>query len=185
MNYLQFLGPLTRKLTQNQWPVCEKAIQQQWVVKPIFSSHGLSSNNDFKLHGRRSFCQETKPRKMHLMDFPLIIWPNIIKTIKNWIYTTLIIRPYLDPEFNLTAFVEGSKLAAAVVSNRLAAGKLNELEGLVTPDCLEALRKNISVLNAKQRQDIGLSERDIYFSFPYELGILFEEAQTASGTQKF
>lgn len=170
MKYLQFLGPFARKFNPNQLVFCERVISLPVVVKSNFLNNGLTN--------KRSYCQENKPQKTNLMDFPLIIWPNIIKTIKNWIYTTLIIRPYLDPDFNLSAFVEGSKLAAAVVSNRLAAGNFNELEGLITPDCLSALQKNISVLNAKQRQDLGVSEKDIYFSFPYELGILFEEAQT-------
>jgi hypothetical protein len=44
-----------------------------------------------------------------LMDFPEIVWPSIIKTLRNWILTYLIIRPYFDQEFDLPEFVLGSK----------------------------------------------------------------------------
>jgi hypothetical protein len=44
-----------------------------------------------------------------LMDFPEIVWPSIINSLRNWILANLIIRPYFDQEFGLPDFVLGSK----------------------------------------------------------------------------
>lgn len=49
-----------------------------------------------------------------LMNFPQIIWPSLIKSIRNFILTTFIIKPYMDREFNLPDFVYGSKKAVEV-----------------------------------------------------------------------
>lgn len=49
-----------------------------------------------------------------LMDFPEIIWPSIMKSIKNWIMVHFIIRPYFDREFSLPEFVQGAKQALQV-----------------------------------------------------------------------
>lgn len=51
-----------------------------------------------------------------LMDFPKIIWPSLLKTIKNWITVNFIIRPYFDQEFNMPNFVNGTKHALQVSS---------------------------------------------------------------------
>lgn len=49
-----------------------------------------------------------------LMDFPNIIWPSLLKTIKNWILVNFIVRPYFDQEFNMPTFVNGTKHALQV-----------------------------------------------------------------------
>lgn len=48
------------------------------------------------------------------MEFPQVVWPSIIKSIRNVILTTFIIKPYLDREFNVPDFVKGSKKAVEV-----------------------------------------------------------------------
>lgn len=49
-----------------------------------------------------------------LMDFPEIIWPSVMKSVKNWIMVHFIIRPYFDREFSLPEFVQGAKQALQV-----------------------------------------------------------------------
>jgi hypothetical protein len=44
-----------------------------------------------------------------LMNFPEIVWPSVIKTIRNWILTNILIKPYFDQEFSLPDFILGSK----------------------------------------------------------------------------
>jgi hypothetical protein len=44
-----------------------------------------------------------------LMEFPEIVWPSVIKTLRNWILANLIIKPYFDHEFGLPDFILGSK----------------------------------------------------------------------------
>lgn len=50
-------------------------------------------------------------------DFPKIIWPSLIKSIRNFILATFIIKPYLDREFTLPDFVMGSKKAVEANSS--------------------------------------------------------------------
>lgn len=49
-----------------------------------------------------------------LMDFPEITWPSVLKTIKNFVFVHLIIRPYFDRDFALQDFIDGSKQALSV-----------------------------------------------------------------------
>lgn len=60
----------------------------------------------------------SNPRKRslpQLMDFPEIVWPSVLKTIKNWILVNFIIRPYFDREFTVPDFVAGAKQALQVM----------------------------------------------------------------------
>lgn len=63
---------------------------------------------------RRLFSSESGPpsnKLPPLMNFPQIVWPSIIKSIRNFILTTFIIKPYMDRDFNIPDFVAGSKKA--------------------------------------------------------------------------
>lgn len=51
-----------------------------------------------------------------LMTFPEIVWPSLIKSVRNFILSTFIIKPYFDREFNLPDFVKGAKKALEVSS---------------------------------------------------------------------
>lgn len=65
----------------------------------------------------RFYCQESGPpacKLPPLMDFPAVVWPSVFKSLKNLIFTTLIIKPYMDAEFSLADFVQGSKKAVEV-----------------------------------------------------------------------
>lgn len=196
MEQLQFLATLSRSVSKLQRKVLGSTVSwQQWCCRPLVgrSVANTASVQKYKLkkclqippaHAfvlQRYFSDDLKPQKLKLMDFPWIVWPSIIKTIKNWVYTGLIVRPYLDPDFSLPTFVEGAKLAAEVVSNQIAAGNLKELDGLLTPDCLAEVKKNLALLNTTQRHEIGIKREDIYFSFPYELGILFDDSKSSTG----
>lgn len=123
-------------------------------------------------------------------DFPKIVWPSFIKSIRNFILATFIIKPYLDKEFTLLDFVKGSKKAVEVslsyqmsdtitfyiaslflqvVSKTLAEGDINSLDGLVTKNIFPALQKALSLMSLSQREQIAIDAEDIYFSFPYQV----------------
>lgn len=53
-----------------------------------------------------------------LMEFPKIMWPSLLKTIKSWILCNFIIRPYFDQEFDMPNFVNGTKHAIQVSSRK-------------------------------------------------------------------
>ncbi|EAT41135.1 AAEL007196-PA [Aedes aegypti] len=115
-----------------------------------------------------------------LMDFPEIIWPSIMKSIKNWIMVHFIIRPYFDREFSLPEFVQGAKQALQVVSASLAGGELKSLDGLVDRQTLNDLKNTIGKMSVAQRYDLMVQKEDIYFSFPYQVGVMFDEEDEAS-----
>ncbi len=56
-----------------------------------------------------------------------------------------------------------------VVSTALASGELNTLDGLVSADALDELKKNLAVMSVSQRNEIAVIKDDIYFSFPYQV----------------
>ncbi|KAG5875072.1 hypothetical protein JTB14_018024 [Gonioctena quinquepunctata] len=110
-------------------------------------------------------------------DAPVVVWPSLFKSIRNFILATFIIKPYLDKEFNLPDFISASKKAVEVVSKKLSEGDLKSLslEGLVTRDLIPTLQKTISLMSLPQREQIAVNIDDIYFSFPYQVGIIFND----------
>ncbi|KAJ6632718.1 m-AAA protease-interacting protein 1, mitochondrial [Pseudolycoriella hygida] len=111
-----------------------------------------------------------------LMEFPNITWPSLIKSIKNWILVNFIIRPYFDQDFTMPNFVEGAKHAVQVVSSAVASGELNSLDGLVSPEALNEIKRNFSVMSVGQRNEIAINKEDIYFGFTYQVGVIFDES---------
>lgn len=73
--------------------------------------HGLLPLN--RKYSTNEENQEIK-RLPTTMEFPKIVWPSLLKTIKNWILVNLIVRPYFDQEFNMPTFVNGTKHALQV-----------------------------------------------------------------------
>ncbi|KAF5280401.1 hypothetical protein FQR65_LT03210 [Abscondita terminalis] len=110
-----------------------------------------------------------------LMNFPEIIWPSLIKSMYNFILSTFIIKPYMDRDFNIPDFVKGSKKAVEVVSNKLSEGNLKALKGLVASEALPDLQKSVSLMSLAQREQLAIDIEDIYFSFPYQVGIIFND----------
>lgn len=111
-----------------------------------------------------------------LMDFPLIVWPSFIKFIKNWMFANLIIRPYFENDFNLNEFIQASKQAVQIVSECLQNGDFQTLEGLVEKDAISSLKTSVSKLSVSQRQQLAIDKDDICYAFPYQIGVMFDEA---------
>ncbi|KAF2367023.1 hypothetical protein FHG87_002231 [Trinorchestia longiramus] len=64
--------------------------------------------------------------------------------------------------------------ALVSVSEDLAAGNLKSLSGRVTQDCITQLSLNFHKLSLKQKSGLKVALSDIFFSFPYQLGIIFQ-----------
>ncbi|CAL4163412.1 unnamed protein product, partial [Meganyctiphanes norvegica] len=109
-----------------------------------------------------------------LMEMPWIIWPTLFNTMRNWVFANLIITPYFDKEFSLKNFKEGSKQALVAISQDLSQGNFEGLESFVTPDALGDLKRNFTALTVKQRMDLAVASEDIFFSFPYQIGVMFK-----------
>ncbi|TMW54639.1 hypothetical protein DOY81_000170 [Sarcophaga bullata] len=125
-------------------------------------------NKDMPDHGHG----RTLPR---LMNFPEIMWPSMLNSIKNWIMVQFIIRPYMDREFNIRDFCLGAKKAMQVVSSKLMNGEFTALNDLVTTEALTELKPVIQKLSVSQRRQLEVKESDIYLTFPYQVGIMFDE----------
>ncbi|XP_075215606.1 m-AAA protease-interacting protein 1, mitochondrial-like [Lycorma delicatula] len=131
------------------------------------------------------YCTQNKqPMLPKLMEFPEIFWPSIIKSVRNWILSNFIIMRYLDKDFNLQDFITGSKKAVVVVSEFLSRGEINNLEGLVSPEVIMEVKKSLSTFTMAQRQQLAVKEDDIYFSFPYEIGVIFPDDNEEGGKQQ-
>lgn len=72
-------------------------------------------------------------------------------------------------------FKRGSKQALEVVSHRLANGNFRDLQGLVTSDALDIVQRNVERMTMSQRAAIAVKQDDIYYSFPYQVGIMFDD----------
>jgi len=124
----------------------------------------------------RHYCTFPKERAMpRLMDFPEIVWPSIFKSIKNWIFINFIIRPYFDNEFQISDFVCGAKQALTVISSKLVKGDFDSLKDLVTQNAIDELKPIIQKLSISQRRQLEVIDNDVYLSFPYEVGIMFDD----------
>ncbi|XP_023016726.1 m-AAA protease-interacting protein 1, mitochondrial [Leptinotarsa decemlineata] len=149
----------------------------------LANSSSFTNNNQNGMSQKRFFSDDKikPPSKFpQLMpETPIFVWPSLFKTIRNFILATFIIKPYFDKDFNLKDFVDASKKAVEVVSRKLSEGDLKSLEGLVTSDLIPTLQKTISLMSLAQREEIAVNVDDIYFSFPYEVGIMFSDEENS------
>ncbi|XP_024936373.1 uncharacterized protein LOC107263223 isoform X2 [Cephus cinctus] len=131
------------------------------------------------LNQYRSYSTEPKPqqniRLPQLSDFPMLFWPNFFKSIRNFILVHMVIKPYMDNEFNLQEFVAASKHAVSRVSRALAMEEYESLEGLVSDELLADLKSKISNFALRQRTRLAVEKEDIYMCFPYEVGVMFKD----------
>nr|UQI50363.1 juvenile hormone esterase binding protein [Callinectes toxotes] len=129
----------------------------------------------------RSIEQEKpQPHKPspQLMEFPWVVWPSLWHSIRNWIFANLLIHRYLDQEFEMTSFKKGAIQALVYVSQELSKGNFESLEGLVTSPSLEEIKQNFAHFSLKQRLDLAVEKEDIFFSFPYQIGMIFTNEGT-------
>uniref|UniRef100_A0A182M7X0 Juvenile hormone esterase binding protein n=1 Tax=Anopheles culicifacies TaxID=139723 RepID=A0A182M7X0_9DIPT len=171
-------------------PSCGTRVQRATAVwspgtKALLSGSSVVNNNHNIVQTRWNSTDEQSSRQrvrkpLMLMDFPQLVWPSVIKTIRNWIMVHFIIRPYFDREFSLPDFIQGAKQALQVVSSSLAGGEVKQLEGLVDRAAIADLKQSISKMSVAERYDIQVVKEDVYFSFPYQVGVMFDESNDDS-----
>ena len=81
-----------------------------------------------------------------LMDAPPIMWPKLINTIRNWIFTVFVIRPHMDREFSLTEFDKGAR-QVCLLSDFL---RIRQLE-IVTKECRKSFESMTVFLNMDEK----------------------------------
>uniref|UniRef100_A0A1Y1K2U6 Uncharacterized protein n=1 Tax=Photinus pyralis TaxID=7054 RepID=A0A1Y1K2U6_PHOPY len=88
----------------------------------ITSNYSTKSNKNHRNASVYEVCKRLlssegeKPRRKlpQLMNFPEIVWPSLLKSMRNFILSTFIIKPYMDGDFSIPQFVKGSKKAVEV-----------------------------------------------------------------------
>lgn len=105
----------------NTTVMCQSHVK---ISTSLFSNSKIGLSDGASLNRRNYSTSEPEPEIPHkrslpqLMSFPEIIWPSVLKSIKNWILIHFIIRPYLDNEFSIADFVAGTKHAMQVSFDR-------------------------------------------------------------------
>ncbi|XP_053620111.1 uncharacterized protein LOC128680755 [Plodia interpunctella] len=162
---------LRQALTRQTFRLCERNTSKCLPKQ-------LSVTSTYNVTQFRNYCQEpTETKKLpQLMEFPPVVWPSFVKFIKNWMFANFIIRPYFEPEFSLGEFIEASKHAVQVVSDALQRSDFKSLEGLVDKDAITALKNAVSKLSVSQRQLLSVQKDDIFYAFPYQVGVMFDDS---------
>ena len=97
---------------------CSTFISNNITSKFHFSGKDVGSrkNNVAEVHRRYCSSNSGPPstKLPPLMQFPEVVWPSLIKSFRNFILSTFIIKPYFDKEFSVPDFVQGSKMALQV-----------------------------------------------------------------------
>lgn len=55
---------------------------------------------------------------------------------------------------------------------------MDGLKGLVTQDALYEIKGSTAKMSMAQRNQLAVDKDDIYFCFPYQIGIIFDETET-------
>lgn len=106
-----------KTVTNNRRLICECSTFVNVTSKQWFQGDTRRSNYNFiqKQWYSEDISGPPSNKLPPLMpDFPKIVWPSLLKSIRNFILATFIIKPYFDKEFNLPDFVAGSKKAVEV-----------------------------------------------------------------------
>ena len=114
------------------------------------------------------------------MDFPYISAPSPYLSVKNWLATRLLVKPYFDPDYDPGEFVEGAKAAVAMITGCMSEGDFDALESVVEASALRTMRENWSLFSAEQKRMYRLEKEDVYWGFIYQLGIIMEEGDTVN-----
>ena len=135
-----------------------------------------------------AYCNLTSTRQFHdsndryklipsLMDFPVPVRPKFSHTIRNFIFSQFIIRPYYDQEFRPADFLDGAKSAVDFVSQCLSEGDLDAIEDsdVITDSCLHQLKLNLSLFSHNQQERLFISKNDIFYNFIYQIGVILDD----------
>lgn len=115
-----------------------------------------------------------KPRFPNLMNFPIITWPHLIHSIRNWFLYKFIINAYFDSKFSYEEFTQGAKQALIHVSSLISRGDFGALNGLLTKEALSEIQTNWQYFNDNQRFLLKIKKEDLFFTFIHQIGIIFD-----------
>ena len=111
------------------------------------------------------------------MDFPVPTYPRLTNTIRNFIFSNFIIKPYYDSQFDKSNFLEGAKYAVEFVSQSLSEGDFETLEdsNVISEECLRKLKISVALFTHLQRERLYVSQKDIFYNFIYQIGVILDD----------
>lgn len=101
---------LGAKLFSNNTP--GRAVQQYKRQPQQPSSLSLGPNSSTcttLINVHRYYCSKNYRPFPEVPDFPPIVWPNLLKSLKALLYSYLIIKPQMDKDFSLREFAKNSR----------------------------------------------------------------------------
>lgn len=107
--------------------------------------------------------QQNDEGRVLLMDIEpqILLRPRgIFRGIYGWLAYTFGITS-VDKEFRIEEFLDGAGQAMQMVSQNLADGNYEALDGLITEDALKIIKKNIKRMTLKQRNEIRMYKENI------------------------
>lgn len=118
----------------------------------------------------------------NLMSFKVQPYPGPILSIKNSLFSKLIITPYYDQDFSKENFLLGAREAVKFVSTCLLHSdfdSLRESEALTT-DCFRDVYLNASKFSDFQRQHFQKVIDELDFDFIYQIGVMMDDVDPNS-----
>lgn len=157
-NYLKVIPQSTR---------CRLKVNVSPVGLPKFVPFLRHQSND-------AFNRDNEGPNKRKVKPVFIAVPNPFKVIRNWMFG-FIIRAYFDPEFNFRDFTEGAMQGFSIISKEMAAGKLENIERLVSPKLIPELTEVIENMSLKERTSLATSVDDILYSFPQNITVHYDD----------
>lgn len=66
-----------------------------------------------------------------------------------------------------------------IISSSIASGtEIDGLRGLVTQEALREVKDSVAKMSMAQRNQLAVDKDDVYFCFPYQIGIMFDESDS-------
>ncbi|XP_054751548.1 m-AAA protease-interacting protein 1, mitochondrial-like [Lytechinus pictus] len=126
------------------------------------------------LHNRRSMSTDDRGGSEGKIKPVFVAIPNPIKVIRNNIFYWLI-RSYFDPDFSIDEFTQGAKQALVTISETIAEGTWDNLEGLLSPKLLREIQNTCRNFSLKEISSISLSSEEILHTFPHDIAIHYDD----------
>ncbi|XP_070554860.1 m-AAA protease-interacting protein 1, mitochondrial-like [Ptychodera flava] len=145
-----------------------------------YKRHLIGCNCNIRTKDQNNYCFKRlysnsvgdKPPQPHIKSFFVGV-PNPITMLRNALFFMLL-RVYFDPECTQENFKEGAKKAFIHVTNQIAEGHLDQLQGLLTNETMDAVKQRYDKLGVNVRRSVAVKEEDILYFFPYQFGIVYD-----------
>jgi len=75
--------------------------------------------------------------------------------------------------------------AVSFISNKLSSGQYDDLEGIVDNNALQELKRSLADFSVFQKELLRVAADDVFFLFPYQIGIIIPDQPNDFGMRSF